>query len=68
MKNKQTCIDKTGRFLIFQEKFLSDGLMWIRCSYTRKTFKVKYNNKQYTIYEPESVYMTEAEWIKVTRT
>lgn len=66
-RQNQTAVDRTGRFLMAQENFLADGVLWVRCTYTRKIFKVRYSGKSYIIYEPESVYMPEIEWINKSR-
>jgi len=61
-KEGQTMVDEQGRFLMVQEVFAADGVRWVRATYTRKTFKVRYNKKTHIVYDPEQVYMTEAEW------
>lgn len=58
----QTISDETGRFLMAQEAFAADGVRWVRASYTRKSYRVKYSKKTHIIYDSENVYMTEVEW------
>lgn len=62
IREGQTTVDHIGRFLMVQEVFPADGVLWVRCAYVRKTFRVKYNKKTHIVYDSENVYLTEPEW------
>lgn len=51
-----------GTFFVVQETFAADGTFWVRCTYGRKNYKVKYNGRTYHHFERENTYMSENEW------
>jgi len=62
VREGETAKDDRGRFLMVDEVFAADGVLWVQVAYVRKISRVKYNGKTHIVYDKERSYLSEFEW------